>query len=53
MIKGHSLITKHPARADASVRRFFLPFVKFFETPSRNFATSCNGVNSPEDAPKK
>ena len=21
--------------------------------PSRNFATSCNGVNSPEDAPKK
>lgn len=45
--------TKHPARADASVRRFFLPSVKFFETPSRNFATSCNDVNSPEDAPKK
>lgn len=49
---GGYLITKHPARADASVRRF-LPSVKFFETPSRNFATSCNGVNSPEDAPKK
>lgn len=31
----------------------FLPSVKFFETPSRNFTTSCNGVNSPEDAPKK
>lgn len=27
------------------MRRFFLPSVKFFETPSRNFATSCNGVN--------